>query len=288
MNKITSFNYIGGKSHLLSKIYEIMPPHSTYLEPFAGGASVLMNMPPSASEREVINDINNDIVDFFQIVKDKDKFEELKHQLVNTPYSRGLYFDTLHFWRCGWRPNDKIEKVAIWYFLQQSSFSGKFGAGFSTARFESNSANGFANAVDRLGRVRDRLRRVYIDNRDYQEVLEYYDKEDMLCYCDPPYWIEAADNYYRAGQNFNHYRLAEVLKKLKGKVILSYYPHPELDELYPGPRWTKESFEVPKYSFGANVNGEETGERPIGIEMLITNFKRLPLFGQDVEKTDVK
>lgn len=268
---LISFPYMGGKSYMLDRIYEIMPPHSVFLEPLSGGAVVTLNKP--RVELEVINDINKDIIDFFLVCREQ--FDELYRYLVNTPYSRELYYDWLHRWKTGWRPENRIEKVATWYFLQATAFSGDFGAGFSTGK-EKNQAIGFVHKVDNLYRIRDRLRGVFIENKDYQEVLEYYDSEEVFCYLDPPYMVPGADGYYRAGAGFDHERLASVVHKLKAKVMVSYYDNPEVRRLYKD--WNFEKYVVPKYSFGANTGGEETGIRPMGEELLITNYTALPLF----------
>lgn len=47
------FTYYGGKQTMLRHIMNILPPHKTYVEPFAGGASVFWNKRPA--EVEVLN-----------------------------------------------------------------------------------------------------------------------------------------------------------------------------------------------------------------------------------------
>src|SRR4029079_15428994 len=57
--------YIGGKNRIAKKIIEIFPPHTTYVEAFAGGAQVFFHKEPSAVE--VLNDLNGDVVNFFRM-----------------------------------------------------------------------------------------------------------------------------------------------------------------------------------------------------------------------------
>ena len=52
--------YIGGKNRLASKIISLLPEHTTYVEPFAGGAQVLFHKEPS--HVEVLNDRDREIV----------------------------------------------------------------------------------------------------------------------------------------------------------------------------------------------------------------------------------
>ncbi|MDO9347661.1 MAG: DNA adenine methylase, partial [Anaerolineales bacterium] len=63
------FRWVGGKSRLRKHIVALLPPHSCYVEPFAGAAWVLFAKPPS--DVEVLNDIDQELVTFFRIVKEK-------------------------------------------------------------------------------------------------------------------------------------------------------------------------------------------------------------------------
>ena len=56
------FGRTGGKSKLKDKIRRMMPPHTTYIEPFVGGGSVFFSAPADPNRKEIINDKDRDII----------------------------------------------------------------------------------------------------------------------------------------------------------------------------------------------------------------------------------
>src|SRR3954468_4367285 len=84
-------SYIGGKNRLAKQIIEIFPNHTTYVEPFAGGAQVLFHKEPS--KVEIINDLSHDIVNFFRVCQSH--HEELVRHLKYMIVARN-WFDLLY------------------------------------------------------------------------------------------------------------------------------------------------------------------------------------------------
>lgn len=69
---------------MAQEIVQIMPPHRSYLEPFAGSLAVLFSKPRSAIE--TVNDIDGDIVNFFRVLRAEP--ERLAREINLTPYAR--------------------------------------------------------------------------------------------------------------------------------------------------------------------------------------------------------
>src|ERR1035441_732283 len=65
--------YIGGKNRLAKQIISMLPEHTTYVEPFAGGAQVFFHKEPSRVE--VLNDLDGEMVNFFRVCQQH--YEEL-------------------------------------------------------------------------------------------------------------------------------------------------------------------------------------------------------------------
>ena len=95
--------YHGGKFRLADWIISHFPKHETYVEPFGGGASVLLSKTPS--RMEVYNDLDSDIVNFFEILRDQKLAEELAQQIELTPYSR------VEFLNARDETSDRIERA---------------------------------------------------------------------------------------------------------------------------------------------------------------------------------
>lgn len=76
----------GGKDYLAKRIIELMPPHVHYVEPFFGGGSVLLMKNP-VGVSEVVNDLNGDLTNFWQVLSHDGDFPHLVRILQATPCS---------------------------------------------------------------------------------------------------------------------------------------------------------------------------------------------------------
>ena len=72
-----------------------------------------------------------------------------------------------------------------------------------------------------IEKVSGRLQPVVIENKDFQAVMEQYDRENALIYCDPPYFD--TESMYKGGFTMgDHMRLFNTFREAKGKVLISY------------------------------------------------------------------
>jgi DNA adenine methylase len=79
-----ALRYRGGKWRIAPWVIANLPPHECYVEPFAGGASVLLRKPPA--EFECLNDLEGDVVAFWRVLRERP--HELIGQILTTPFSR--------------------------------------------------------------------------------------------------------------------------------------------------------------------------------------------------------
>ena len=81
--------YFGGKWRMGPLLVSLFPEHTTYVEPFGGGASVLLQKP--RSKTEVYNDLDDDVVNLFAVLRDEKKAARLVRAVTLTPWSRAEY-----------------------------------------------------------------------------------------------------------------------------------------------------------------------------------------------------
>lgn len=86
---------------------------------------------------------------------------------------------------------------------------------------------------------------------DYKEIFKMFDSEKTVFYLDPPYYgsEQMYLNCVRNDKKF-HYELCENIKKLKGKVILSYSDNSYIRYLY-------EDFDIFRYDGKRNTYKNE-------------------------------
>ena len=271
------FPYPGGKSEIAPFIVERLAPHQTYVEPFAGSIAVLLAKPPS--EVEVVSDLDGDIINFFQVLqqgaRDNTVMETFQRICQLMPHARRLYETWMHDWNRGIRPEDPFERAIRWYYLQINSVNGKSGWIISIA---DNKARLWQNKVDNLPEFAKRLRHVSLENRDFRYIIQTYDRPETLFYIDPPYYgVEGAKEYYSGAPPFteqDHLDLAQLLNKIQGKAIVSYYPDPWLDHLYSQGRWHRLIISVNKWCSTTHAGGEKQK----GEELLLFSYEPNPLF----------
>ncbi|MFR3809061.1 MAG: DNA adenine methylase [Lachnospiraceae bacterium] len=94
--------YPGSKFRIAKQIISYFPEHRTYLEPFFGSGAILFNK--DRSPIETINDLDQDVVCFFEWVKNDP--EKLAHEIAFTPYARKIYENA-----CTEIPTDSLQQA---------------------------------------------------------------------------------------------------------------------------------------------------------------------------------
>lgn len=252
MNSFTG--WIGGKKLLRNEIIKRFPENiGRYIEVCGGAGWVLFHKEKHAN-MEIYNDVNSNLVNLFKCVKfhcpelqrelsfmlnSREMFEDFKNQFLNTI---GL---------------TDIQRAARFFMLLKTSY-GNNGRSYGCIKKDINVV------VQYLEDIAQRLSRVIIENKDFEDLIRVYDKPDALFYVDPPYY--GTEGYYQAlFTPQDHVRLNETLKNTKGKFILSYNDCDFVRGLYRG-------FNIEEISRCANLKTRYANLGHRYNELIIKNY----------------
>ncbi len=246
-------SYIGGKNRVAKRVIAMLPEHLTYVEPFAGGAQVFFHKAPSAVE--ILNGLDGEVVNFFRICQLH--YEELLRYLRFTLASRDWF--ALYELTPPASLTD-VQRAARFFYLQKNAYAGLVARrNFKLCVEKTPNFNpGRLAAV--IEKAHERLQKVQIENRPYDEVIERCDRPTTLFYLDPPYWERKLYNFNFDEEDF--VKMKKVLEAVKGKFVLSLNDLPAVRKLFSEFRFTE--FEM------AYSSQKMAGKR--FKELLITNF----------------
>lgn len=251
------FPWVGGKRSLIGEIDPRIPAHHTFIEVFGGGGAVLFAK--EISKFEIYNDFNGDLVNLFQVVKEKPLsfIDELGLLTIN---SRRDFFYLLSVIENKEEIYDGMDEELTQVdiaFKNEKEYKKVLNKILTTRanRKDVNRAVAFYRVLKtsyaasgtswggtpiymdlrkiylEIMRAKDRLSRVVIENQSYEVLIpKHSHKEDTFFYCDPPYY--KTEEYYGGFYPEDHQKLRDTLGDIKGKFLLSYNDCEYIRELY--------------------------------------------------------
>jgi DNA adenine methylase len=243
----------GGKTYLARRIIALMPPHTHYVEPYAGGLAVLLAKNPEGVS-EVVNDLDGRLTSFWRVLKQPDTFERFRRTVEAVPFSQVEWDEAAAAATFA----DPVDDAVAFFIHCRQSLAGRM-ASFAplsrsrTRRGMNEQASAWWSAVEGLPAVHGRLARVAIFCRDALDVIRSEDGPDTLFYLDPPYLPDArtSPDIYACEMPIEaHAKLIEQIQKVKGRVILSGFR----SELYDRAlrRWRRVDFDMPNHAAGGS------------------------------------
>lgn len=245
--------YIGGKRILAKRIVQRISqmPHDAYAEVFVGMGGVFFrrDLRPRV---EVINDWSEDVSTLFRILQRHyvPFLDMLRFQLTTRAgFEKLVALDP--------RSLTDLERAARFIYLQRTAFGGKvagrsFGVSHdASARFD----------VTKLGPVleaiHERLTSVVIERLPWSDFIRRYDRPGMLLFLDPPYFGCEGDYGADLFDRDQFALMAEQLRGIRGRFILTLNDHAEVRRLFAG--FDMEEAEV-RYSIAGNHRAPLKGE----------------------------
>jgi len=255
--------WVGGKSRLHETIIGSLPIHQTYIQPFAGGAWIYFEKPPSA--HEVINDIDTDLTAFYRTLQKEPAafIQSFDWELVSrAEFERLAQLDTAQL--------SDLERAHRFFYLIMAGWGGELNyPRFQTAINDGGHGNRLIGALQNLERrimpAAHRLADTRILNQDWQLTINQYDQPDSLIYIDPPYPNNSVNYAHNMRDPENHQRLAERLFSAQCHWLLSSYDTPEI-------RYTYRHYDIQAVTFTSSMRpaDKQTG-RLNNKEVLIRN-----------------
>ncbi|HYG67167.1 MAG TPA: DNA adenine methylase [Anaeromyxobacteraceae bacterium] len=250
-----ALRYHGGKFRAADWIAAHFPPHRIYVEPYGGAASVLLQKPRSFAE--VYNDVDEEIVAFFRVLRDPTTAAQLRELLELTPFARrelelafepspdpveqarrtlvkaymGFGSDAVH------RPGPRGMRLAV--STNREKHAGTTGFRLNRNQNGAHPARDWSKWPEQVPAFVARLRDVAIECRPALDVIRLFDKPDTLFYLDPPYVHSTRTSADRNGYRHemsddDHRELAAWARSTEAAVVISGYASELYDEeLYP-------------------------------------------------------
>lgn len=278
-------SYIGGKARIGKWIVPFIPNDiETYVEGFSGMFWVFFNMDlekyPNL-KTVVYNDFNGLNANLMKCAKQYDRlWDELckypcqQLGVVDTPPEYGEMFKK--FQKEVFDPNlvigdePNFDVAGKYVYVLTQVFSGSRPETAPYTDYKGKYRCKVLIFMDKLKhkKFREHFDKItFVENLDFQSVVEKYDSPTTYFYMDPPYW--KTENYY-SNHDFDsgdHERLSKTLKSIQGKFGLSYYEFPKLLEWFP-----EEQYRWERKDFKKAAAAKKDGTQNVGTELLIMNY----------------
>lgn len=252
-------NWYGGKGgniqrRLLKKILNYINEsnQSIFVDVFGGSGIVSINV---KKDLRIYNDINSNLVNFFNVLKNKELRDQLIEKLTLTLYSYEIYKKAQENISSS---KDLVEKALNFYIATMQSRNSvgamKINQSWRCSTTKNGTRRGMAQAVsswlknidENLPNSIERFRELQVTNEDVFSCIEKWDTKDTIFYLDPPYIqeIRVSKNVYNNEFTLQeHKNLVNRLLNIKGAAILSGYDSRIYDKLLEN-GWNKENFNI--------------------------------------------
>lgn len=234
---------------LAKKIIRLFPPHKTYVEPFCGSAAVALAKKPS--EKDVISDID-DFAFCYSFLKNASDETISTLEKMDWQAKPSLYNKLKNF-----AAKTPIERFRKFFYIRRHTYGTK--------------AHGIMNPQPtkvnnkKFRMLRDGLKHIDVFQDDYKKIVQKYDSPDTLFFFDPPYHQSWGKEW---GMNkFDFKEFSSMLKKIKGKFLLTYEDDKEVRGLLNGFKMKK--VEVPRMLDGTNNPQKD-------YDLLVFNYNPVP------------
>jgi len=268
------FSFPGGDWYIKDEIIDLLTKSdaSTLVEVFGGSGVISMYAPRDKFKVIIYNDKDDLLTNFFVVLKEKP--DELKKKYALLPFSRSLFYKYIDMIESGEiNKLDPVEKAAVFLYARNASM---WGIGDSFAiETSKNLALITKRRVSVIVEYAKRWADVIIENRNFADIIQIYDREYTVFYCDPPFLNTGKtdrDHYYRLSFTEDDMRsLLNTLSNVKGKFVLKLpHDHMQYDFIK---AWIEEhKYNVKEIEHALSFKKIRDGNRPRFKTLLIYNY----------------
>ena len=239
--KNTPLRYPGGKAKFAPAIKQIIEKnnlHGHYIEPYAGGAGVALDLLFSGYCNDIhINDLDLAIYHFWKSIT------EQTEDFIRLTKDTKVTMEEWHKQKAILKEKENISSLEYGFaafFLNRTNRSGILKAGVigglnQTGNYKLDCRFNKADLIQRIERIGSVDKHIHVTNFDTEEWLTTLDDNipvNSLIYLDPPYYEKGQGLYRNYYQHKDHVAIKEKLAKVKMPWVVSYDNHPNIREIY--------------------------------------------------------
>lgn len=238
----TILTYIGSKKRFFPIIKELIPKHDTYIEPFAGGFSLgLELLEKGIIKQGVLNDLDENVYNFWSQVKQQplvlaNVIDNIHYRFLELETEEDVVDFNLNYLLS--KEDDEPVVRAAKFRMQKHYNRGTSSQKLTEARLNSirtpTYGIRYSKITENLLSASMYLQDFDITNKSYED-LKYYDSETTFWYLDPPYEGAKNSNYYEVcgrERQFNQEYLRDFLLNTQGYFVQSNFATPIISALY--------------------------------------------------------
>lgn len=236
----TPLRYPGGKAKfapVIKKIIEKNNLYGHYVEPYAGGAGVALDLLFSGYCTDIhINDLDLAIYHFWKSIT------EQTDDLIRLINDTDVTIEEWHKQKNILKQIEvsPLERGFAAFFLNRTNRSGILKGGViggkeQSGQYKLDCRFNKSDLIKRIERVGNMAKHIHITNFDAETWLPTLDSlipSNSLIYLDPPYYEKGQGLYRNFYQHKDHVAIQKKLANIKTPWLVSYDNHPNIKEIY--------------------------------------------------------
>lgn len=246
LTHFTPLRYPGGKGKLAAYIKRIISTNrlndGEYIEPFAGGAAIAMELLFHEYVARVrINDLSRPVYAFWHSVLNRT--DDLCRLVRDTPRTVDAW-DAQKLVLGNEAAHDLLELGFSTFFLNRTNRSGILNGGIIGGRDQTGpwkidaryNAEELIFRIESIARMAARIELTSLDALDFLALGARNWPAKSLIYCDPPYYVKGKELYYNYYNHEDHEKIAACIGEslTRQKWVVSYDNVQPIRDMYFG------------------------------------------------------